>query len=80
MALPPIIQKDAQQAFRQFQQDSYYPGLQFKVVTGTLNGKARRLWSVRVGLHYRVLGEMHEGEIFWLWIGTHAEYDKITSQ
>ena len=78
-ALPLIIQKDAQQAFRQFQQEPHHPGLQFKSVTGTLNGKTRKLWSVRVGLHYRALGEMRNGEIYWLWIGSHAEYDKITS-
>jgi hypothetical protein len=77
--LSQTIQKDAQQAFHHFQQDPHYPGLQFKSVFGTLSGKTRKLWSVRVGLHYRALGEMRDGEIYWLWIGSHAEYDKITS-
>jgi len=78
-ALPESVQKDARQAFRQFQQDPHHPGLQFKSVLGTLGGKTRKLWSVRVGLHYRALGEMRDGGIYWLWIGPHAEYDKITS-
>ena len=35
------------------------------------------LWSVRVGDHYRALGtEVKEG-IYWIWISTHAEDDRI---
>jgi len=35
------------------------------------------LWSARVGDHYRVLGlEVPDG-IQWIWIGTHADYDKM---
>jgi len=30
-----------------------------------------------VGEHYRALGEDIEGGIYWIWIGTHANYDKI---
>ncbi|MEK6787124.1 MAG: hypothetical protein AABY61_16740 [Nitrospirota bacterium] len=35
------------------------------------------LWSVRVGNHYRAHGlEVPDG-IQWIWIGTHADYDKM---
>lgn len=38
------------------------------------------LWSVRVGDHYRALGlEVPDG-IQWIWIGTHADYDKMLNQ
>lgn len=36
-----------------------------------------RIYSVRVGLHYRALGRWIGGEIVWFWIGSHAEYDKF---
>ena len=78
-ALPVAVQKDARDAFQQFQQDPHYPGLQFKPVSGKLGGKKRQLWSVRIGLHYRALGEIRQDAIYWLWIGPHTEYDKITS-
>ena len=39
--------------------------------------KIDELWSVRVGTHYRALGVDVEGGIYWIWIGTHADYDKI---
>jgi hypothetical protein len=32
---------------------------------------------VRIGDHYRALGiDVKEG-VYWIWIGTHAEYDRI---
>jgi len=41
--------------------------------------KTSGLWSVRVGEHYRALGiDVKEG-IYWIWIGAHAEYDRIIS-
>jgi hypothetical protein len=46
-----------------------HPSLHFK--------RIGKLWSVRVGDHYRALGhDLPEG-IHWFWIGTHAAYDKI---
>jgi hypothetical protein len=32
---------------------------------------------VRIGSHYRALGTQVGGGIYWVWIGTHADYDKI---
>jgi hypothetical protein len=37
----------------------------------------RKLWSVRIGAHYRALGVEKPDGIVWFWIGTHAEYDKL---
>ena len=51
--------------------DSRHPSLHFK--------KVGELWSVRVGAHYRVLAVEVEGGMYWLWVGTHANYEKIVA-
>lgn len=35
------------------------------------------VWSGRVGSHYRDLAAPIESGFLWVWIGTHAEYDKL---
>lgn len=35
------------------------------------------LWSVRIRRHYRALGIDAPGGIQWIWIGSHADYDKL---
>lgn len=37
------------------------------------------LWSVRVGKNFRALGLNKKEGIIWFWIGSHADYDKLTS-
>jgi hypothetical protein len=44
--------------------------LHFKKIDG--------FWSVRVGIHHRALAIDVEGGVLWFWIGSHAEYDRIT--
>jgi hypothetical protein len=39
--------------------------------------KVGKLWSVRVGAHYRALATEVEGGMYWVWIGTHADYGKL---
>ena len=39
--------------------------------------KVGSVWSARVGLHYRALGEDHPDGILWYWIGPHGTYDQI---
>ena len=36
-----------------------------------------RFWSARVGLHYRAIAVESPDGLLWLWIGTHADYDKL---
>jgi len=73
--LPDEAKQQARMAYRQFKNDPFYPGLHFKKVHA-----AESLWSVRVGLHYRAVGIMGGDTIYWVWIGSHAEYDKFLSQ
>ena len=68
-ALPEDIQQLADRGYQLLLQDPRHPSLHFK--------RIRRLWSVRVGLHHRALAVERGGEIVWIWIGSHAEYDLL---
>jgi mRNA-degrading endonuclease RelE of RelBE toxin-antitoxin system len=71
--LPRNIQQRAREAYRRFQADPSYPGLQFKHLHTT-----QPLWSVRVTDSYRAVGVREADEkIVWFFIGTHAEYDRL---
>jgi hypothetical protein len=68
-ALPADVRELADKNYALLKADPRHPSLHFKRIA--------QLWSVRVGDHYRALGtEVKEG-IYWVWIGTHAEYDKL---
>ena len=70
-ALPGDIRELADKNYQLLKSNPRYPSLHFK--------RIGELWSVRVGQHYRALGVDVEGGIYWIWIGTHADYDKIVS-
>lgn len=72
-ALPADVQQLADNKYELLKTNPRHPSLHLK--------RIGELWSVRVGDHYRALGlDDDEGEtagIYWIWIGTHAEYDKF---
>jgi len=68
-ALPSEVRELAEKNYRLLKSDSRHPSLHFK--------KIGELWSVRVGMHHRALGVEIEDGICWIWIGTHADYDKL---
>lgn len=68
--LPPEIQALARSNYDTLKVNPRHPSLHFKKVGGR--------WSVRVGLGYRALGADVADGVLWFWIGTHAEYDKLT--
>jgi hypothetical protein len=68
-ALPEEVQRLPDRGFALLKSNPRHPALQFK--------KIDRFWSARVGLHYRVLGVAATDGILWLWIGSHAEYDRL---
>lgn len=71
-ALPASVQRQADKAFAQFQEDSDYTGLNFKQVSSD------PVWySVRVGLSYRAVCVRSDDSYIWFWIGSHADYDKL---
>ena len=35
-------------------------------------------FTVRIGDHHRAVGWLESETVTWVWIGTHAEYDRLT--
>ena len=68
-ALPTDVRELADKSFRLLKADPSYPSLHFK--------KLGKVWSARVGSHYRAVAVDVEGGYLWIWIGSHAEYDKL---
>ena len=68
-ALPSEVRELASKNYQLLKADPRHPSLHFKRIGG--------LWSVRIGAHHRALGTEIENDIYWFWIGTHADYDKI---
>jgi len=67
--LPVDIRNLADKNFQILKADPSHPSLQFK--------KVGKVWSARVGIHYRAVATPIENGFLWVWIGTHAEYDKL---
>jgi hypothetical protein len=67
--LPKDVQQLARKNFQLLKQDIRHPSLQFK--------RLGDYWSARVGLHYRALAMEDGPDFVWVWIGTHAEYDRL---
>lgn len=73
-ALPREVQQLAIKNYRLWRGDPHHPSLHFRRLQGSENR-----FSVRVGDHHRALGVMNADTITWVWIGTHAEYDRLVS-
>lgn len=74
-ALPPQVQRQAEAAYRLWRDDPQHRSLEFKRL------HARRpIYSVRIGLHWRALGVRDGDTVAWVWIGSHAEYDRLVAQ
>jgi hypothetical protein len=71
-ALPVEVQNLAVKNYRLWRRDPRHPSLRFR----RMRGSADR-FSVRIGDHYRALGRQSGEKMIWVWIGTHAEYDRL---
>ena len=69
-ALPAEIRELADKNYRLLEADPRHPSLHFK--------KLGNHWSVRIGAHYRALATEVDDGLLWFWIGTHADYDKLS--
>jgi hypothetical protein len=67
--LPADVRTVADKNYELLQSNPQHPSLHFKRIGD--------LWSVRAGMHYRALGVDVDDGIMWIWIGTHADYDKM---
>ena len=61
----------ADKSFQLLKDNPSHPSLQFK--------KVGKVWSARVGAHYRAVAIPIDDGFLWIWIGSHAEYDKLLS-
>lgn len=62
--LPRHIRQLAGKNFELLKENPHHVSLHLK--------KVNKYWSVRIGVKYRALGVEAEGDVVWLWIGTHA--------
>jgi hypothetical protein len=70
--LPEPVQRLAAKNYRLWRNNPAHPTLDFK----QLYGSGER-FSVRVGNHYRALGQRVADGVEWVSIGTHEEYNKL---
>ena len=70
--LPRQAQKLIEKDFRLWQDNPFHPSLHYKRVHSRLPA-----WSVRCGLDYRVVGIRDADTMYWFFLGTHVEYDRL---
>lgn len=75
-ALPADAQQQARAAYALFTQNPRHPSLHFKHISAS----DPRAYSVRIGNHYRAIGLLEGDTVTWIWIGSHAAYDRIYPQ
>lgn len=69
-ALPASVRTLADKNYQLLKDDPRHASLHFK--------RIGHFWSMRVGPHHRALGiDVDGGDILWIWIGAHAEYDSL---
>jgi len=69
------VRNKAKETYKIFQEDPWYPSLNFKRVHSRMP-----IYSVRISIDYRAVGILKDDRILWFWIGSHAEYDKLLNQ
>jgi len=70
--LPDHVELQARRSYQLFRQNPSHRGLNFKKVDIQNN-----IYSARIGLGYRALGQIDGDAIVWFWIGPHGDYDKL---
>lgn len=68
--LPLKIKKQARKAYLLWQENQSHPSLHFKKVS-------KNLWSARITQNYRALALKKGDGYYWIWIGTHDEYELL---
>jgi len=71
--LPVEIQEHAKRSYELWRLNPQHSSLHFKRLAG-----AGHRFSVRIGIHYRAIGwRSDDGGVEWVWIGSHADYDRL---
>lgn len=69
MLFPDRVRERADRAFALLRRDPRHPSLRFK--------KVADFWSVRINRDFRALGIEDADGIVWIWIGSHADYERL---
>ena len=67
-AIPLSVKKQARKNYQIWLNNQSYPSLHFKKV-------GKNLWSARITRDYRALALKRDDDYYWIWIGTHDEYE-----
>ena len=67
--LPEDVRNLADKNFQLLKENPKHPSLQFK--------KIGNFWSARLGLAHRALAVEDDMGFIWVWIGSHADYERI---
>ena len=67
--LPLKIKEQVRKAYLLWQENQSHPSLHFKKV-------GKNLWSARITKNYRVALKKGD-DYYWIWIGTHDEYELL---
>lgn len=79
--LPDHVQALARGAFRLFCDNPSHPSLRHHALANSKRGShVPGSFSVSVSMRYRAIYYAEGGVNVWYWIGTHAEYDKLTGK
>lgn len=70
--LPGEVQELAVKTYKLWRQNHHHPSLHFKKLA-----RDNTRFSIRVGNHYRAIGQEAAGGVEWVWIGSHEEYSRI---
>jgi len=81
-ALPAAVGAVAVAKFRLFLADPAHPSLHHHALTDTAGGTLRPgSFSVSINMQYRAIYTVTaDGANLWYWVGTHAEYNRLTGK
>ena len=71
-ALPEAVKAQARKSYQLWKSDPSHPGLHFKRIQNHED-----MYSVRVSKGWRALGLLRGDTMYWFWVGSHAEYDRL---
>jgi hypothetical protein len=66
------VKAPARRNYQLWRANPAHPSLQFERIHAK-----DRLFSVRVGIGWRALGLVEGDTIYWFWIGSHADYERV---
>lgn len=66
------VKTHIKRAYKLWIKKPHHPSLRFKKIHST-----ESIWSVRVGLDYRVVGIKHDNNMLWFFVGSHKEYETL---